>query len=464
MRSRERTRLGASLAELPPEIIDQLTDEELELLIQHELEERSPSPYCPHIPTLKQKEFLDLDCKEAFYGGAAGGGKSDALLMAALQYTHVPGYAAMIFRKTYADLALDGALIDRALEWMGGSDANWNSAKKRWTFPSGATLQFGYLEREAQKYRYKSAEWQFIGFDELTQFTETQYRYLFSRLRRTTGIDVPLRMRGASNPGDVGHTWVKKRFITERKEDVVFVPALLQDNPYLSYEEYSASLRELDPVERERLLRGDWDVTIEGNKFKREWFADASTWPDDAERVRWWDLSAGVHDYTAGVLLSRNPTSGKYCVLDIQRGRWTPHDTEAKVKHTAEVDGIGTQVWMSQDPGQAGLAQVEHYQLEVIPGFDFHYRKETGDKAIRANPVAAMAGRGNVLIKPAEWNEAFLDEVALFPHGSHDDQVDALGGAFSVLASNALRAPVVAPVSVGVRESSPWRDQYDYTT
>jgi len=128
--------------------------------------------YCPHDPTPKQAEFLALDCLEALYGGAAGGGKTDALLMAALQHVHVPGYAALLLRRTYADLALPGAIMDRAKSWLRPKGIHWDEKNKRFTFPSGATLTFGYLDTEQDRYRYQGAELQFIGFDELTQFPE----------------------------------------------------------------------------------------------------------------------------------------------------------------------------------------------------------------------------------------------------------------------------------------------------
>src|SRR4051812_7334087 len=96
--------------------------------------------WIPHYPHPPQEAFLSLDCREAMYGGAAGGGKSDALLMAALQYVDVPGYSALILRRTFPDLALPGAIMDRSKEWLHGTDAHWNENERRWTFPSGATL------------------------------------------------------------------------------------------------------------------------------------------------------------------------------------------------------------------------------------------------------------------------------------------------------------------------------------
>lgn len=210
--------------------------------------------------------------------------------MAALKYVDVPGYAAILFRRTFADLSLPGALMDRAREWLANTAAKWNEQEHTWHFPSGASITFGYLETENHKYRYQSAEFAFVGFDELTQFTETQYVYLFSRLRRLAGSDVPLRMRAASNPGGVGHEWVRTRFIDAKEPGRVFVSAKLADNPYLDQEEYRASLMNLDPVTREQLLAGNWMVLPEGAMFRREHARIIDIAPANMEQwVRYWD-------------------------------------------------------------------------------------------------------------------------------------------------------------------------------
>lgn len=175
------------------------------------------SPWIPNKPTAKQLHFLSLPHREALYGGAAGGGKSDALLMAALMYADVPGYSALLLRRTFPDLAQKGALMDRAASWLGGTAAKWNERDKRYTFPSGAALTFGYLDAEKDKYRYQGAEFQFVGFDETTQFEDTKYKYLLSRLRRLETSPIPLRQRGATNPGGLGHEWVYERFVVGDK-------------------------------------------------------------------------------------------------------------------------------------------------------------------------------------------------------------------------------------------------------
>lgn len=127
--------------------------------------------------------------------------------MAALQFVDVPGYSALLIRRSYPELIRSGGLIDVAHRWLGSSAATYSVQDRRWRFPSGAVLQFGHMEHEETKRDYDGSEWQFIGFDELTEFTESQYRYMFSRFTRPVDgplADVPLRMRsGCVDEGDV---------------------------------------------------------------------------------------------------------------------------------------------------------------------------------------------------------------------------------------------------------------------
>lgn len=394
----------------------------------------------PHELTPKQRAFLCLVALEALYGGAAGGGKSDALLDGALQYVDYPGYAAIIFRRTYADLALPGALMDRAEEWLGPTDARWNSSQKQWAFPSGATLSFGYMERENHKYRYQSAEFQYIGFDELTQFTESQYRYLFSRLRRLADSPIPLRMRSASNPGNIGHEWVKQRFLTEGPAyGRPFIRAKLDDNPYLDRAEYIQSLNQLDPVTRQQLLDGDWGVREAGGKFRREWFEVVEALPRMVRWVRFWDLASTAEspgsdpDWTVGLLLGRC-NQRMYWIADVRRLRGTPQQVDQVALNTASQDPEGTLQLFEQEPGSAG-AWVITQMVRLLAGYHVRGIRSTGSKEQRANPVSSQAERGNIKLLRAPWNTAFLDELDGFPSLPHDDQVDALSGAFKELAA-----------------------------
>jgi hypothetical protein len=215
--------------------------------------------------------FLTLSNREAFYGGSAGGGKSDALLAAALQYVHIPNYKALILRRSFTELSLPGAIMARAREYLAPhKELHWSHDNKTWTFPSGATLTFAYMANDQDMARYQSAEFQYVAYDELTEFTEEQYEWLFSRQRATSDINVPLRMRAASNPGGIGHGWVKRRFIDDntRSPSVGFVPAKLDDHPDEKFRsEYHVSLSHLDDVKRRRLEDGDWDAA-EGLAFQ----------------------------------------------------------------------------------------------------------------------------------------------------------------------------------------------------
>jgi len=401
--------------------------------------------YIPHDPTLRQAKFLINNKIEGFYGGSGGSGKSDALLMAALQYVSEPGYAAILFRKTYTDLILPEALMDRARGWLQNTDAQWSEKEKTWRFPSGATLTFGYLDAETDKYRYQSAEFQFIGFDELTQFTESKYNFLFSRLRRLEGSEIPLRMRSASNPGGVGHDWVKARFIDPAPEQMeaegrFFIPAFLEDNPYIDQEGYNESLMRLDPVTREQIRHGNWEIAIKGEMFKREWFKFAdSPHPAMAQRVRYWDLAATEEtgkndpDYTAGTLMSRY--EGIYRIEDQIRVRLNPGDVERLILQTAQMDGINTHIYMEQEPGSSGKNTIDHY-AKLLAGYIFHGVRNTGSKVERARPFSAAVSNGLVSVVTAPWTQELIWELEAFPtKGVHDDQVDSCSGAFAQLSN-----------------------------
>ena len=261
----------------------QQAEAELEALkLEHELGVSNES-FIPIDPHPKQKMFLDLNDKEALFGGATGGGKTAALLADALKYVDVPNYSALLLRRNFPDLVQEGGLISLSQEWLRPTSAKWHEQKKEWTFPSGARLRFGYLDTENDKFRYQGGEYQYIGFDELTQFSYTQYKYMFSRLRKREGINVPLRIRGATNPGGVGGQWVYDRFIPEdfspnqadelkvwekdqeNNVKTLFVPSMLRDNPSLDQESYLESLMELDEVTREQYLKGDWLIQVRGD-------------------------------------------------------------------------------------------------------------------------------------------------------------------------------------------------------
>ncbi len=408
--------------------------------------------YIPHQPTIPQTAFLLLEDREALYGGAAGGGKSDALLMGALQYVDTPGYAALLLRKTYADLSLPEAIMARANEWLRPTDGRWDDHAKTWTFPSRATLTFGYLDTKNDHLRYQGAAFQFIGFDELTQFPEYQYRYLFSRLRRLKGSRIPIRMRGATNPGGPGHAWVRNRFFLEKKLGRRFVPARLQDNPYLD-EEYRESLAELDPVTRRRLEDGDWEVEESGGLFNELWFEVVDRIPPQVTRwARVWDMAATKPtpsqpdpDWTRGVKMGE--LNGEFWIADMRGCQDTPGEVKALIKRTAEEDGPNVEIGMEQEPGSSGKTVVDDY-ARVLRGFTFLPKTSTGDKVTRARPFSAAVYNRKVKVLRAGWNRSFFDELKSFPvDGFHDDQVDVCSSAHERLSRGFDGVVVTSPVS-----------------
>jgi hypothetical protein len=239
-------------------------------------------------PTEKQAEFIAADEEEVLFGGSAGGGKSDALLIDALGGQQsaclMPSYRALLMRKSFPELR---DLIDRseALYPLIVPGAQYYAAIKEWHCPSGAKIEFGYLERESDRFMYQGRQYQWIGIDELTQWaTPVAYEYLFSRLR-SPGGHLKVYMRATCNPGGVGHRWVRSRFnINDRGDPSVFVvnidghrkrrrfiPARLADNPYLAATDYATRLKTLPDMERRALLEGRWDVIdVPGAIYKRE--------------------------------------------------------------------------------------------------------------------------------------------------------------------------------------------------
>ena len=409
------------------------------------LEPKKPL-YCPEEPSLTQKVFLRTNSIEALFGGAAGGGKSSALLMSALQFVDTPGYSAILFRRTFADLSLPGALMDRFKSWIDEEqDIHWNANSYVATFPSGARISFGYLNNTNDYLRYKGSEFQFIGMDEVTEIRESDYRYLFSRLRRpATGplADVPLRMRAASNPAP---NWVRQRFIVEGLEkNRIFVPSKLQDNPGIDAESYRQALSALDPIERRRLEEGDWWSTTLGTLFERTSvvIVDQSEIPvvtSSARAVRFWDLAATEPshstpnpDWTVGTLMLFD--GGVAYILDVKRARLRGEKVEQLVAQTAYEDGKGISIIMEQEPGSSGKALVDQYARYVVPGHDFQGIRSTGDKVTRARPFAAAVANGNVRVVRGPWLSDWMDELSSFPEAcDHDDQVDSAVGAFTYL-------------------------------
>jgi phage terminase large subunit-like protein len=413
--------------------------------------------FIPQRPTPKQAAFLLLPHEEAFFGGSAGPGKSSALLMSALQYADVPGYACLGLRRTFADLSLPGALMDRARDWLAGTGAKWNGMEHTWRFPAGASMTFGYCESEADVYRYQGAEFQCVFIDELTEWSERAYTFLFSRLRRLKTSQVPIRMRSASNPGNEGHAWVRARFIdpaARRANGRAFIPARLSDNPHIDREAYVRSLMRLDPVTRQRLLEGDWEVADAGTIFRRDWFKIGDPAPNHSRRVRFWDMAATAGDgcLTVGTRMALDMTGSLPCyvVESVVSGQWAPGERDDRIRRTADEDGKNVVVAWEEEPGSSGKS-VTAYLGSHLRGFRLAPERPTGKKVVRWGPLASQAQLGHVRVVPGTWTGPWLDALCAADDTERvgADEADSAAGAFHHLTagSRGAHAPVIASPS-----------------
>jgi len=254
-------------------------------------------------PQPRQREFMRRGEYEAFFGGAAGGGKSDCLVIEALRQVNIPNYKGLILRKTYNSLT---ELVEKTQYYypQACTKARYNGSSMTWTFPSGATVRFGNVQNKNYKQKYQGKQFDFIGFDELTHFTWDEYSWFFSR-NRPSGPGTVCYIRATGNPGGIGHAWVKNRFITpapagtpikeltkidgpggqhyEFTRSRVFIPSSVFDNQILLQNDpnYLAALDAMPYAERQALLYGDW------NSFVGQVFTEWKNDPEHYKDQRW---------------------------------------------------------------------------------------------------------------------------------------------------------------------------------
>jgi predicted phage terminase large subunit-like protein len=434
-----------------------------------------------------QEQFLRSRARLAFYGGAAGGGKTFAALLEPLYDISNPKFETVIFRSLYREIMAPGGLHRRSLEIYPQLGASFKQDNLVWTFPSGSQVRFAHMQYERDVESWKSSEIALIEVDEVTEWTEYQFFYMFSRNRSVSGV-VP-RMRAFCNPDPfswvktllapwVDDTWPEQdraqsgeiRYFIRRNDTTVwvdanhtdengrpdaisltFIRADLYDNKILMEKDpgYEAGLDALPEFEKRRLKYGDWSAKPSGSLFKREWFDNKylDVPPSDVELlVRYWDKAAtkapsGTSkkqgpDYTAGVLMARRKVGAypRYVVLDAVWVQEDPGGVEQLIKETAERDGHETLVRWEEEGGASGKSDSFNFATRVLVGFDCEGIRSTGSKEVRAGPLSAQCKYGNVGMLRSWWNNGYLNFLTAFPSELvHDDPVDASSGAFNVL-------------------------------
>ena len=316
--------------------------------------------------TRRQLEFIRSTAFETLFGGAAGGGKSYAQLIDALIFAlQYPGSKQLVLRRTFPELKR--SLIQVSLSLYPTSIATYGETSHRWKFVNGSVIEFGSCDSENDVTKYQSAEYDVIRFDELTHFTKFQFTYLLSRGRGVNGY--PKQVKSSTNPGGVGHGWVKARYIDclvpgEEKDGRLFLPARVQDNAFLMKNDpdYVHRLELLDERSRKALLYGRWDL------FEGQYFGEFSTElhvcvpPDPLPS--WWKRYLAIDyglDMLAALWIALAPDGTAWVYREVYRSGLIISEAAEAIR-TAEVG--------------------EHIDQRLAPPDLFNRRQETGRSAI----------------------------------------------------------------------------------
>lgn len=440
-----------------------------------------------------QEVFLSTPADIAIYGGSAGGGKTWSLLLEAIRHKENSQYTGAIFRRTHAQIRNPGGLWDQSRKLYTETRARANNSELLWRFPAGGVLIFGHLQHEGTEYDWQGTELAFLGFDELTHFSENQFFYLISRNRSLAGIRP--YVRATTNPdadswvaqfiewwiGEDGYAiperagvirWMLRvngvihwadtpdELIEEHKRDdpkvpppmpksVTFIPASVFDNKILleSNPEYLGNLQAQTLVEQERLLAGNWKIRVEAGKvFNRDWFlvVDLAEVPKDGWECRFFDFAATEKkvagddpDFTATVKIRK--VNGRYYLMHAAQERLPPAKLEEWMRRFVIDDlqkirntPIRYMLRWETEPGSA--SRRENYALvRAFDGIDAAGIEPDGDKITRARALAAQAYAGNVDVVKAAWNNELLTHLHNQPDWPHDDLMDASTGSYNAL-------------------------------
>lgn len=438
-----------------------------------------------------QTDFLASSADIVFYGGAAGGGKTFALLIEPLRHIHNKEFRAVTFRRTFPQISNPGGLWDESIKLYPQLGAKSNQADMSWTWPSGAKHQFAHMQHAKNRMDWQGSQITLLNWDELPHFERIMFFYMLSRMRSTSGVKPYIRatmnpvppddeiggwihefvgwyvddegwaipercgvirwfvvvndtLRWADTPQELRDTYSgsEPKSFTFIKSSVYDNKALLAADPG-----YLANLMALPLVERERLLGdrergGNWLVKpTAGKVFNRSWFEIVDAVPDGGRIVRFWDLAASEKklakddpDFTAGVKMKR--IGNTYYVLDSFEERLEPAATDAAMKNVASQDGKGVGIRWEEEGGASGKRDSRNIAT-MLNGYDARGIKPQGDKLVRARGLSSQALAGNVKLLRGAWNERWLTHMHGQPDLAHDDTMDASSGAYNELSGGA---------------------------
>lgn len=440
----------------------------------------------------RQEQFLASPADIAIYGGAAGGGKTWALLLEPLRHIDNADFGAVFFRRTIPEITAEGGIWDEASNLYSMMGAAPNQNEHFYQFPSGARCKFSHLQYDADLDSWKSAQIALLLFDQLETFTKKQFFYMFSRNRSLCGVRPYIRATANPQPGwlaeflswwiaedgfaDLSRVGKLRWFIRNgdqivwgdsreelvekyhnpdlpendpkqpRPKSVTFIVSTVFDNKILLERnpDYLANLQALDYVDQQRLLGdpkrgGNWKIQPSaGNIFNRKWYEIVDAVPDAGSDVRFWDLAATEGELTAKTGPARTASvrmkllSGVFYVMHCTEELLSPAMADEAMQTLAELDGKNVKIRWEMEGGSAGKRDAVHI-AKLLAGYDAIGRKPMGDKFVRAKSLAAQSFAGNVKLLRGAWNEAWLTHMHGQPDYPWKDIMDASSGAFNEL-------------------------------
>ena len=425
-----------------------------------------------------QEDFINAKAEITFYGGAAGSGKSHALLLEPLQHLNDPNYNCVFFRRTTAQL--EGSLWPEAKKIYGQfKGVKFHERNKTVDWPSGAKFKFAYMELDKHAdFNHQGLQYSAVFWDEFTHYNSYQFQYLRTRMRSAAlcdsyckasmnpdrdhfvfdwvepfllqedvlnehGAPIDEKRKGCPDKsldgkiryflmvGDtVKHNWNRDELAKEFPYQAhmistyTFISGTIDDNPILDKlnPQYRHVLENQSEIQKQRLRYGNWLARPEGSGyFRREWCEMVTQPPLEAVRSRSWDIASSVPsdinpnpDWTAGVKMSKGK-DGYYYVEHVDRFRDRPAGVNKRMISVAQGDGTDVGVTVPQDPAAAGKAQaMEHVKMFSEHGFTCHTMSTGKDKVTRFSPFSALAEKGLVKIVEGSWNEEFFAELEAF--------------------------------------------------